>query len=104
MSTHKSKERATEWSGPYESAFDVIDDKDRAANLKMRSKLMNRLDQYVKEHGLNQTEAAKHFGVNQSDVSRLVNGRISAFTIDKLVNMCSHAGIKVDVSFDGAYA
>ena len=37
-------------------------------------------------------------------IIELVNGRISKFTIDYLINMCSHAGIEVDISFGGAHA
>lgn len=87
--------------GPYESAFDVLEDPDRAANLKMRARLMNRLDDYIREHGLTQEEAAERLEVSQSRISFLLNGRISKFTIDYLVNMCTRAGIEVDLVFDG---
>ena len=75
-----------------------------AANLKIRAKFMDRLIAYVEDEALTQQEAAERFGVSQSRVSYLLNGRISQFTIDALANMCSNAGIDVDVSFDGAYA
>lgn len=106
-----NKERASketpeemEFDGPYESAFDALEGKGRAANLKVRSKFMNRLADYVEEHGLTQEEASRRFEVDQSRVSHLLNGRISKFTIDYLLNMCESVGIEVDVSFDGAHA
>ena len=89
------------FNGPYESAFDVLEDSDRAANLKVRSKLMNRLDDHIREHGLTQEEAAERLEVPQSRISFLVNGRISKFTIDYLLNMCTRAGIEVDLVFGG---
>lgn len=92
------------FNGPYESAFDVLDDQNQAANLKVRSKLMNRLDAYIREHDLTQEQAATLFDVPQSRISFLVNGKISKFTIDYLLNMCTRAGIKVNVTFDGATA
>lgn len=95
--------KETTFDGPYESAFDVLEGKGRAANLKVRSKFMNRLADYVEEHGLTQEEAANRFDVDQSRVSHLLNGRISKFTIDYLLNMCESVGIEVDVSFDGAH-
>lgn len=91
-----------EFSGPYESAFDVLEDRDRAANLKVRSKLMRRLDDYMREEELTQEEAADRLNVPQSRISFLVNGKISKFTIDYLLNMCTRAGIEVDVTFRGA--
>ena len=75
-----------------------------AKNLQIRAKFMDRLIDYVEDEGLTQVEAAERFGVSQSRVSYLLGGRISKFTIDALANMCSSAGIEVDVSFDGAYA
>lgn len=82
----------------------IFDDRDlfgldRAANLKVRARLMDRLVSYVEEEGLTQEEAAERFGAGQPRVSHLMNGRISKFTIDALLNMCTAAGIEVEVSF-----
>lgn len=88
-----------EFNGPYETAFDAFEDPDRAANLKVRSKLMSRLDDYIREEGLRQEEAAERLEVSQSRISFLTNGKISKFTIDYLLNMCSRVGIEVDVVF-----
>lgn len=99
-----SKERETTFDGPYDSPFDLYKNPDRAGNLKVRSKLMNLLAGYIKRKGLKQTEAADHFGVSQGRISELLNGRISKFTIDYLINMCSRAGIEVDISFDEAHS
>ena len=71
--------------------------------MKIRAKLMDRLIDYIEEHELTQQEAAERFGVRQPRVSYLLNGKISKFTIDALINMCSHAGLEVDVTFDEAY-
>ena len=56
-----------------------------AANLKLRSLLMDTIKSYIDQEKLTQEEAAKRLGVTRSRVSELVNGRISKFTIDKLV-------------------
>lgn len=86
------------------SVFDdrELFDSEEAANLKVRSKLMNRLTAYVEEHALTQKEAAEHFDCTQPRVSNLLKGRISNFTIDALLNMCTAAGIEVDVNFPDA--
>ena len=51
---------------------------------------------------MTQEQAAGRFDVGQPRVSYLMNGRISKFTIDALLNMCTAAGIEVQVSFPGA--
>jgi len=97
----------TTFDGPHDSAFDVVEDKERAASMKIRSKLAIRLTSYIEEAGYTQSQAATDLKVDQSRISRLLNGRISDFTIDALVNMCSNANINVDVMFDeegGVYA
>ena len=65
---------------------------------------MNLLAGYIDRKGFTQVEAGEHFGVSQGRISELLSGRISKFTIDYLINMCSRAGIEVNISFDGAHA
>jgi len=98
-----SKEREMTFDGPYESPFDLYKDPGRAGNLKVRSKLMNLLARYIERKDFKQTEAADHFGVSQSRISELLNGQISKFTVDYLINMSSRAGIEVYISFDEAH-
>lgn len=106
MSTteHLPADLESQFTGPYDSAFDVLDDRDQAANLKVRAQFMNRLADYIGEHEFTQVEAGERFGVNQSRISHLLNGRISMFSVDALIKMCDHAGISVTISFDDAYA
>ncbi|MGQ0736434.1 MAG: helix-turn-helix domain-containing protein, partial [Acidobacteriota bacterium] len=46
---------------------------------------------------LTQARAASLFGVTQPRVSDLVRGKIDRFSIDTLVAMLGHAGIRVQV-------
>lgn len=78
----------------YQSVWDAIaDSPEDAANLKIRSQLMDILATYIRNEGITQKEAALRFGVPRSRVSELVNDRISKFTIDKLVNMAARVGL-----------
>jgi len=70
---------------------------DEAAKLKIRSKLMIRITDYIEEEGLTQAQAAQVFGVSQPRVSHLVTGKINLFSIDTLIDMATKAGLKVDV-------
>lgn len=83
----------------YQSVWDAIaDSPEEAANLKLRSQLMDAIKAYIDHENITQKEAAKRLGVPQSRVSELVNGRISKFTIDKLVNMAARVGLTTSIT------
>ena len=69
-----------------------------AENLKIRSDLMSEILRLIA--GMTQTHAASRLGVSQPRVSELVRGQIDRFTIDSLVNMLAHAGMRMRVSVD----
>ena len=69
--------------------------REEAENLKIRTDLMIRLSKLIETRGLTQVQAAKLFGVSQPRVSDLVRGKIGRFSIDTLVAMFGHAGIRV---------
>lgn len=75
---------------------------EEAANLQVRSLLLQRLQAYVKDEGLTQEEAADRLGVHQPRVSQLMRGKIGAFSIDALVNMLAAAGLRIRVAIEPA--
>ena len=78
----------------YRSVWDAIaDSPEEAANLKLRSQLMDAIKAYIDQENLTQEEAAKRLGMPRSRINELVNGRISKFTIDELVNMAARIGL-----------
>ena len=85
----------------HESVWDAVaDDAGEAANLKLRSHLMDILDAYIDREGITQGEASRRFAVPRSRVSELVNGRISKFSIDKLVNMAARVGFVTRITVE----
>ena len=64
-------------------------------NLKLRADLMIELSKLVKSRRLTQAKAAAMFGVSQPRVSDLIRGRIDRFSVDTLVAMLGHAGVRV---------
>jgi len=68
-----------------------------AENLKIRTNLMIRLSQLIEGRRLTQAQAASLFKVTQPRVSDLVRGKIDRFSIDTLVAMLGHAGVRVQV-------
>lgn len=87
--------RAKESNGPQEfaSVFDAIaDTPDEAASMKARAALARQVTRAFKEYGWTQAEAAKRCHVTQPRISDLINGRISKFSLDALVNIASALG------------
>jgi predicted XRE-type DNA-binding protein len=68
-----------------------------AEHLKIRADLMIELTKLLKARGLTQARAAALLGVTQPRVSDLMRGKFERFSIDTLVEMLSHAGVKVRV-------
>jgi predicted XRE-type DNA-binding protein len=70
---------------------------EEATNLKVRSDLMIRLSKLIEARGLTQAQAAALFGVTQPRISDLVRGKIDRFSIDTLIAMLGHAGVRVQI-------
>lgn len=71
--------------------------KPEAENLKIRTELMIRLSKLIEGRRLTQAQAATLFGVTQPRISDLVRGKIDRFSIDTLVAMLGHAGIRIQI-------
>ena len=71
---------------------------DEAEYLKLRAELMVNLQKVITARGLKQAEAAELLGVTQPRVSDLMRGRIDLFSIDTLIDMLAHLGIRVKLA------
>ena len=69
-----------------------------AQNLQLRSDLMTRIEHYVESGGLKQKDAAVRLGVTQPRLNDLLKGKIEKFSLDALVNMLGHAGMRIELS------
>jgi predicted XRE-type DNA-binding protein len=77
--------------------YDLAETPQEAANLTARGLLMIAIEQRVREEGWTQAEAAARLHVTQPRVSDLLNGKISKFSLDALVNMLAPVGLTFDV-------
>jgi len=68
---------------------------EEAEHLRIRAELMIALSRVIQDRGLTQVKAAELFGVSQPRVSDLVRGKVDRFSIDTLVEMLGHAGVRV---------
>ena len=69
--------------------------KAEAENLRLRSELMRRIDDYFRESGMTQAAAARTLGLTQPRLNALLKGRLSQFSLDALVNIAGRAGLNV---------
>lgn len=95
MSEPEMQEFANVWDA-------ISDTPEEAANLTLRSELMDEIEAIIKKNGWTQADAAKRCGVTQPRINDLLRGRIARFSIDALVNIASALGRKVRVSLDDA--
>lgn len=68
---------------------------EESENLLLRAELMSRIADLAK--GASQREAARKFGVSQPRLNDLVRGKVDKFSLDALVNMLAHAGMRVEL-------
>lgn len=95
MKKEKGQVFANVWDALADSPADAF-------NLELRSGLMMKIEEIIKENGWTQAEAAKRCGVSQPRINDLLRGRIARFSIDALVNIAAALGRKVRVSLDDA--
>jgi predicted XRE-type DNA-binding protein len=87
----------------FDSVWDTIaDTPEEAANLRLRSELMDQIEKLIERKGWTQSEAAARCGVTQPRINDLLRGRISRFSLDALVNIASALGQKVTVLLEAA--
>jgi predicted XRE-type DNA-binding protein len=95
MSDSKSQRFANVWDA-------IAETPEEAANLTLRSDLMDQIETIIKTSGWTQKEAAKRCGVTQPRINDLLRGRIARFSLDALVNIAAALGRKVRVSLEDA--
>ena len=87
----------------YASVWDALaDTPEEAANLRLRSALMQQIAAIITDKGWTQAEAAARCGVTQPRINDLLRGRISRFSIDALINIAAALGRKVSVTLNDA--
>ena len=87
----------------FANVWDAIGDTpEEAANLTLRSELMDEIESIIKKSGWTQAEAAKQCGVTQPRINDLLRGRIARFSIDALGNIAAALGRKVRGSLEDA--
>jgi predicted XRE-type DNA-binding protein len=87
----------------YASVWDALADTPaEAANLQARAELMRGISAIVKKSQWTQVEAASHCGITQPRMNDLLQGRVSRFSLDALVNIVACLGRRVTLKIEAA--
>ena len=85
-------------SQQFNSVWNALeDDPVRAENLKLRSVLLREIAQKIRSMELTQAKAGEVLRINQPRVSALLQGKISQFRLDSLVDMAHRLGLNVSI-------
>jgi predicted XRE-type DNA-binding protein len=66
-----------------------------AENLKLRSDLMIRIEEFFRRSGMTQADGARALGLTQPRLNALLKGRMELFSLDALVTIANRAGLSV---------
>jgi len=73
--------------------LDLGFDPAEAEVMQLRAQVMIRTAQQLKAQGWTQAEAARHLGITQPRVSRLIKGKVEDFSLDMLLMLAARAGL-----------
>ncbi|PZE09519.1 helix-turn-helix domain-containing protein [Pseudomonas solani] len=83
----------------YANVWDaLLDSPEEAKNMQLRSQLMMACAERVRSWNLSQKEAAGKLHITQPRLNDLLNGKISKFSLDALVNLLASAEMEISVS------
>ncbi|HXK06787.1 MAG TPA: helix-turn-helix transcriptional regulator [Verrucomicrobiae bacterium] len=68
-----------------------------AANLRLRSVMMDAVIEEIERRSLTQAKAAKIMGITQPRVSNLMAGKLHLFSVDTLIALLAKLGLRVEM-------
>lgn len=75
-------------------------DKTELSILTLKSKLMMLITSLIRGNKWTQSKAAKELNVSQPRISNLMNGQISKFSIDMLLEIIGNLDYEINIDFD----
>lgn len=68
-----------------------------ADDLLRKSRVLSLINDVIEERKLDQAGAAEVLQIDQADVSRLVHGKLSRFSLDRLMTLVDRLGVAIDL-------
>lgn len=95
------KSKSSEQRPPHLTRASVLDDlgfsPSEALEIKVKAELYRELLGYIQERGFAQPELGTILGIHQPDVSNLLNGRVSKFSVGKLIKFAGKLNLGAQV-------
>ncbi len=95
------RSKNSEQRTPHLTRGSVLDDlgfsASEALEIKVKAELYRDLLQYVKDRGFSQQELGTALGIHQPDVSNLLNGKVSKFSVGKLLRLAGKLNLGAQV-------
>lgn len=89
----------------FSSVWDALEDSPTdATSMALRSELMIAIQEAVANWKLTEKEAAARLQVTQPRLADLLRGRVARFSLDHLILLARHAGLRVRVQIEQAAA
>ncbi|AXC16023.1 Helix-turn-helix motif (plasmid) [Acidisarcina polymorpha] len=96
----KNKSNSEERS-PHLTRGSVLDDlgfsSSEALEIKVKAEIYHDLLRYIKERGFAQQQLGTLLGIHQPDVSNLLNGRVSKFSVGKLIKFAGKLNLGAQI-------
>lgn len=73
-----------------------------AETLLLKAQIVSTIGDLIREQGLTQTAAAHKMGLKQPDVSRLLDGRVDGFSLERLIGLLIMLGQRVKLQSEAA--
>ncbi len=97
MKSKSNSEKRT----PHLTRGNLLDDlgfsPSEALEIKVKADIYRDLLQYIKERAFAQQELGAILGIHQPDVSNLLNGRLSKFSVGKLIKFAGRLNLRAQV-------
>lgn len=88
-------------STPHLTRGSVLDDlgfsESEALEIRVKSEIYRELMKYIKDRGFSQQELSRLLGIHQPDASNLLNGRVSKFSVGKLIKFAGKLNLRAQV-------
>ena len=95
------RSKNSEQRTPHLTRGSVLDDlgfsASEALEIKVKADLYRDLLQYIKDRGFSQQELGTTLGIHQPDVSNLLNGKVSKFSVGKLLKFAGRLNLGAQV-------
>jgi len=97
----KGNEKPMPPTEPYLTKGNVLDDlgfsPEEGLEIKVKADIYRDLLHYIKNQGFTQQELGNALKIHQPDVSNLMNGRISKFSVGKLIKFAGKLNLGAEV-------